>query len=187
MRGGFDLDQALATAERALASNPFLLLLARKPQPDTGDHVLAHPLRRAILDAIDQRPGLTMGELRKRVRLGWGNGYHHLRKLERAGLIRKERRGRRLVLTPKGVEMDAAEVEARAFLKADAAAAICADVHRHPGTDVASIVARTGLTERSVYYYVKRLTELGLLVSRSRTRQFALHATGLWEKARGAD
>jgi predicted transcriptional regulator len=182
MRGGFDAERALAIARQAFSSTSFLVLLARTPQPDTGEHVLAHPLRRAILDAANRKPGLTMGELRELVPLGWGNGYHHLRKLERAGLIKKERQGRRLVITPISAAMDAAEVKARAYLKAEAAAAICADVLAHPGADVAAIADRTGLTGRSIYYHVKSLTVLGLVVSRSRTRQFALHATPLYER-----
>src|SRR5438067_13789875 len=107
MRGGFDFKRYLALARQALSSGPFLVLLARKRQPDTGSHVLAHPLRRAILDVVKaSRVGMTMGELRQVVRLGWGNAYHHLHKLERAGLIRMQRIGRRLVITAAGVTLD---------------------------------------------------------------------------------
>src|SRR5438874_13460253 len=122
----------------------------------------------------------AMPGLRGLVRLGWGNGYHHLRKLERAGLIRKERLGRRLVITPTSAAMDAAEAKARAYVKADAAAAICAGVHRHPGANIVGIAERTGLSERSVYYHVKPLAALGLIASRS--RQFALHTEPLYER-----
>lgn len=178
-----DVERILALARQACA--PVLFLLARPRQPPTGEHILGLPVRRKMFEVIRQKPGLTLGELRERVRLGWGNGYHHLKKLERAGLIRTTRIGRRLVITPVNGEMDEREAKARAHLKGQAAAAICGDISRHPGTDAASIAARTGQTVRSVYYHVKPLTALGLVVSRSRTRQFALHTTPLYERIVG--
>lgn len=183
MRGGFDPGRCYALACHAVSSSSFLLLLARKRQPDTGDHILAHPLRRAILDTVEaSRVGVTMGELREVVRLGWGNGYHHLGKLERAGLIQKQRIGRRLVIATERAPLDEEERKARAYLRSEAASTICADIHTHPGAEVSEVVARTGLTECSVYYRLKPLGALGLVVSRSRTRQFALHTTALYEK-----
>lgn len=153
----------------------FTVFLARTRQPDSGEHVLGHPTRRAMYEDILARPGVTLGDLRKRVHLGWGNAYHHLRKLERAGLVRSERLGRRLVVSPSGREYDRQRAVAVAYLKGAAAFAICLDIMEHAGTSVVAIAERQRLSVRSVYYHVERLAQLGLVASRSSTRQFALH------------
>lgn len=172
-------------AQLILGTGPTLILLARTRFPDTGDHVLSHPLRQKIMAALEARPFMTMSEIRASAGLGWGNGYHHLKTLERAGLIRRERIGRRLLIRATSTVIDEAEAKARAYLKSVPAAAICADIAAHPGTDVAGIAERTKITERSIYYRVRKLSELGLTVSRSRSRQFALYALPLYEKIAG--
>jgi predicted transcriptional regulator len=164
-----------------------VVLLARSPEPAHGNHVLDHPIRRGMMETISSRPGVTLGELRKLFPLGWGASYHHLGVLVRAGLIRTERIGRRLVVTPVGALMDLKESRARAYLRNEIAARICADVFRHPGADVAGIAMRTGQTERAVYYHVRALIGLGLVASRSRARQFALHAKPLYVRIASQD
>lgn len=123
-----------------------------------------------------------MGELRAQVELGWGNAYHHLRKLERAGLIRTRRIGRRFVIVPRSGVVDEMEVHARAILRGGTALRVCSDIANHPGTDVTHIATRLDETTRAVYYHVGRLTGCGLVVSKSPARQFALHVTPLFER-----
>ncbi|MEA3199581.1 MAG: Helix-turn-helix domain [Thermoplasmata archaeon] len=164
-----------------------IFLLARKPWPDKGEHVLAHPLRRAILRVVTHQPGVTLGELLRLVPMGWGNAYHHLGMLERAGLVKRVRVGRRVVVVSQAATMDEMEARARAYLHGSTAAAVCRDVFLHPGTSVVDVASRTGHTVRTVYYHVRLATSVGLLVSRSPTRQFALHALPLYARIAGAD
>lgn len=157
-----------------------LVLLGRTPQPVTGEHILASPVRRAILEAVARSPGITLGELRAGVKLGWGNAYHHLLRLERARLIRTQRVGRRLVIFP--ADFDARAAAVRAVLRGAASRAIADDIAAHPGTDVTDVATRTGLSRRAVYYHVQQLTTLGVVTSRSGARQFALHVTSLYDR-----
>lgn len=160
-------------------SAPLVVLLARARQPDTGAHILGSPIRREILAAVLERPGLTLGELRSKVRLGWGNAYHHLAKLQRAGLVQMERYGRRLVVFPAAEPLDAMAAPALAILRGQTARAICDDIARHAPTDVSSIATRTGRSPRAVYYHVRQLIAVGLVESRSLVRQFSLYPSAL--------
>lgn len=149
-----------------------ILLLAGLPQRATGPHVLGSPVRANIMRALDQTGGLTLGELRERFALGWGQSYHHIRKLERAGLITSQRFGRRRIILPRRAynSFDAA----RAYLRGATAHAIFTDIESNPGTHVKAIAQRTGLTPRAVYYHVSELIDLGALETRSRSWNFAL-------------
>lgn len=180
---GVDAEQIAAFTRSVMASAPFLILLARTPQPSRGEHVLGSPTRRAILDLVDEDPGRTLGEIRSRLAIGWGNCYHHVFKLERAGLVKTSRIGRRLLILPAGPDPDNAIARARAMLMGTTARSVCDDIAAHPGTEVSDITRRTSLSKRAVYYHVRQLQACGLVVSRSPTRQFALHVTSLFERA----
>lgn len=61
---------------------------------------LAHPARRQILLTLHFRGGAaTAGEVAARFEHRWPTTTRHLRVLERAGLLRQERRGRTRVYT----------------------------------------------------------------------------------------
>ena len=60
---------------------------------------LAHPARRQILLTIHFRGSATAGEIAGRFAHKWPTTTRHLRVLERAGLVRQERRGRTRVYT----------------------------------------------------------------------------------------
>ncbi len=59
---------------------------------------LSNPLRRQILSVIIERPGLSIRQLSKIIGIGVGSLAGHITILERVGLIREVRRGRRLEL-----------------------------------------------------------------------------------------
>ena len=77
-----------------------------RPRPDPAarlaalDEVvtaLAHPARRQMLLTIHLRGEMSAGEVAARFSHAWPTTTRHLRVLERAGLVRFERRGRRRV------------------------------------------------------------------------------------------
>ena len=77
--------------------------MARKPDPrerleerQAVFAALAHPARRQILLAIHFYGGsMTAGEIAGRFACAWPTTTRHLRVLERAGLVRHEKTGRR--------------------------------------------------------------------------------------------
>ena len=58
---------------------------------------LAHPARRQMLLTLHLRGEMTAGEIAGRFAHAWPTTTRHLRVLERAGLVRFERQGRRRV------------------------------------------------------------------------------------------
>lgn len=60
--------------------------------PDASE--ASQPTRAAILGVVRARRGLHKSELARLVGIGWGNCGHHLRVLEREGLVDLEGRGR---------------------------------------------------------------------------------------------
>jgi DNA-binding transcriptional ArsR family regulator len=58
---------------------------------------LAHPARRQMLLTVHLRGEMTAGEIAGRFAHAWPTTTRHLRVLERAGLVRFERQGRRRV------------------------------------------------------------------------------------------
>jgi DNA-binding transcriptional ArsR family regulator len=66
---------------------------------DAVVQALAHPARRQILLTIHFRGSATAGEIAGRFAHKWPTTTRHLRVLERAGLVRQERRGRTRVYT----------------------------------------------------------------------------------------
>ena len=69
---------------------------------------LADPTRRTILERLS-RGEATPGELAKPLRISWPAVTKHLRVLERAGLLRRRRDGRKHLLTFKPEAMKQAE------------------------------------------------------------------------------
>lgn len=68
---------------------------------------LGHPTRRRILDILRHEPGIAVGELAERFRVGRIAVMHHLRQLEDAALVvsRKEGRVRRLYHNPVPIQL----------------------------------------------------------------------------------
>lgn len=129
---------------------------------DDDSRALRSATARRILDAVDRRPGSTLSELRRATGLGWGTIYHHLARLQRAGLVTLEKQGRLRRAFPRG-KGEVPPHHHHGRTRRRVAAAILAS---GPVT-VEDLVAATGLSRRVVYHHAKRLIEAGL-VERSR-------------------
>lgn len=66
--------------------------------------LMRHPAAQKALDAIAARPGLTQQELAERLEMTPAGALWHARRLEEAGLIRRERAGRYVVYHPVAAE-----------------------------------------------------------------------------------
>ncbi len=64
----------------------------------TISDALSNPLRRIIVNLLLERPGMSMRQLARVLRMGAGNLAGHLLILERVGLVREERDGNRIRL-----------------------------------------------------------------------------------------
>jgi len=59
------------------------------------DDLLAQPTRRRIFDVVSKHPGASGRDVQRLAGLAWGETAYHLEQLTDAGLLRRERGGRR--------------------------------------------------------------------------------------------
>lgn len=145
--------------------------------PFARARLLSSPIRRAILEIVTSRPGLTVGELLALLDVGWGTLHHHLDRLEAVGLLRTVQAGRRRLVLP-GDAPRAAPV-ARALLAGATCRRVAEAVAREPGLCIQDLIGRVEDSPRAVYHHVKRLLDAGLLQSERPGRYTSLHPTPL--------
>jgi predicted transcriptional regulator len=124
------------------------------------------PQRAELLTIIQAAPGLTLSQLRERASFGWGSVYHHVGLLTRAGLIRTETSGRRLLVYPRDA-LDQVSPEASAAMtlegaRADSARQVARALLEAGPMSSAEIAHRTGLPYYTVYRTMTHLLSLGL-------------------------
>lgn len=138
-----------------------------------------------MLEIIEANPGIPLAALRAQLELGWGTTYHHLAKLERAGLVRALGVGRRRVVVSSSCDISDAEMRARGLLHGPTARRVAELVAGRPRTRILDISAALGESDRVIYYHVGQLLKAGLLTSGSQTRHFDLRPTPLLERLLG--
>lgn len=113
---------------------------------------------------IAARPeGTPVTELRIAANMSWSAFHYHLAVLERAGHVKTLRVGRlNFVCTA-----DATPDGNAAYLRSPQAKRIALTIVESPGTSVREVAGRTGIPSRTVYYHVRRMRRVGLLVAGS--------------------
>jgi DNA-binding transcriptional ArsR family regulator len=131
------------------------------------DQLTAHPARRAALDVIHANPGATIQDIQAALGLAWGTTVHHLRRLDRAGLIAVRRDGARRGHWPLG------QAPPRDGLSS-ADRAVAALVKSSPGLTQRDIARLAGVGAPAACKRLARLEEAGLVspVREGRTRLY---------------
>lgn len=136
-----------------------------------GLDLARHPKRAALLAAIHAHPAATTAELVRATKMNKGTALHHLRALERGGLVRSRRMGRDRAWTDAGARL---EPDAEA-LHAPARRAIVALARERPGLTQAALARELGLARATMHHHVRALADAGVLDIRRkgwRTRCF---------------
>jgi predicted transcriptional regulator len=147
------------------------LLLGRRPLGP--ERVLENPVRQHLLATIREMPGRSLVELRRAAGLGWGNLYHHLRRLQEAGLVETTQAGRTCLVFAKGAQSTRL-LQRAALLRGATARWIAAYVLAHPGCNFKDVLAAAPVEQRTAYYHVQRLQEAELIRAGSKSRYFDL-------------
>jgi predicted transcriptional regulator len=164
---------AAVTGSLVLVAIPLVGRLAGQEQ----ERLLQSALRRQIVELVRENPGIPIGELRKRLPVGWGTLYHHLIKLERSGLLRAAVSGRRRLLYPGDAGPLGNDPDARSILRGRTAQRLARAIVARPGRSVADIVDEMAESPRVIYYHLKRMLDAGLVTSSSETRYCSLTPT----------
>lgn len=161
----------------------------------TRNNLLAHPFRRALLDAIRDRPGSAFLDLFAQFKpdptfgpaLGFGNLAHHLHKMERAGMLTSRRSGRHRRYYQNGGPQGG-ETTALAVLQAQPARDVLDLLLAAPGSSQMALwLQRRALrpcSRQSVGYQLRRLELFELVISTRRAHCKAYFATELAARLR---
>ncbi|MEK6976424.1 MAG: winged helix-turn-helix transcriptional regulator [Candidatus Thermoplasmatota archaeon] len=140
------------TLLRAFGVAPLLPFFSRIED----DQLTAHPARRAALEVIQANPGATIQDIQAALGLAWGTTVHHLRRLDRAGLIAVRRDGGRRGHWPLG------QAPPRDGLSS-ADRAVAALVKSAPGLTQRDIARMVGVGAPAACKRLTRLEEVGLV------------------------
>jgi predicted transcriptional regulator len=167
----FDAEATGLVARAASAAASYCLLLGRRPLGP--ERALESPVRQRLYASILAAPGRSLVEVRRAMGIGWGNLYHHLGRLQAAGLVEATQAGRHCLVFPKGSQ--AAQLHQRAALLRGATARwVASYVLAHPGCDFKDVLAEAPVEQRTAYYHVRRLQDAKLIRAGSQSRYFDL-------------
>jgi len=123
--------------------------------------VLDLPVRRRIYDFVGEHPGSSARTVQRGVGLGWGETAYHLDQLLRAGLLHRERGGRRDYYFP----ADMPPVDRQLLLSMQSAVerALLVELARFPGLTFRDLVARLGVGKSTAAFHLKFLVALGVV------------------------
>ncbi len=124
--------------------------------------LLEHPSRRAMHDLIQAEPGIDPPTVASRLGFAWSTANHHLRILERGGIVSKVRDGRHMRLFP-AVGIAPKERSALAVLRNESTRRVLELVQASPGVDRRALAKRLGVTPPAVAWHLARLERVGLV------------------------
>lgn len=151
------LAKLLPWARRGITSA--LALFSRLERAD----VLKNPVRACLHGRIQQEPGIHLQALVADTDLARGTVVHHLRYLERHGVVRSKTVGRSRHFFVNGGGHDPQQKEAYVLLRNQRNQEVMAFLEQHPGADRNTIGAAMGMSWNLTAWYLKRLSEAGLV------------------------
>ncbi len=138
------------------------------------DDVLAQKRRRAIVDCIQQDPGLNATEVHERVGGGWSTVIYHLSVLKKRGAIMSLPDGRHRRFFPAtGLSEERGAIAA---LRNDRTRVVHEAIREHPGIGRQALAKTFGMSVPGVLWHVDRLTRGGLVEATPAGRKFVYHA-----------
>lgn len=117
--------------------------------------------RRAVLEAIATTPGITKKRLGEALGVQWNTIYHHVRVLERAGLVVVDDRGWSHELFP--VSTPAAHRRWLRALADERTGRVLESVVAQPGVGVYALSDDLGLSRKAIRTQLSRLIDDGLV------------------------
>lgn len=117
--------------------------------------LLAQPTRRRIFDVVSKNPGASAREVQRLAGLGWGETAYHLEQLTEAGVLRRERGGRRDFYFPASITWE----DRRLFqaLRSPAQRRLLLALSEAPGLNLAELRERLGLSLSTTSFHVRQL------------------------------
>ncbi len=127
------------------------------------DDVLSQPTRRRLYELVGSHPGSSAREIQRLSGLAWGETAYHLDQLIQAGLLRRERGGRRDYY----FQLDMTWEDRRVLLtlRSPMERKILVELVQSPGLTLTELRDRTQTSVSTVSSHLRRLLALGLVES----------------------
>lgn len=121
------------------------------------DELVAQPTRRRIFEVVREHPGASAREVQRIAGLGWGETAYHLGQLTTAGVLRRERGGRRDYYFLAATTWE----DRRLFraLRSPAQRALLLLLSEAPGLSLADLRDRTGFSLSTTSFHLRQLLE----------------------------
>lgn len=125
-----------------------------------------------IVAEIQLNPGLTAGELQKRLGIAGSTLSYHTHRLQKQRVIWSRTAGARRLFYPATTRREDEKVAAQALLRHKTARLVYETILANPGSSLQEVTDLTGLSNRVVYYQVHRLVKCGLVTNEARSDEF---------------
>jgi predicted transcriptional regulator len=125
------------------------------------DELLAQPTRRKIFEVVSKNPGSSARDVQRLARLGWGETAYHLEQLTEAGVIRRERGGRRdYYFAPAMTWEDRRLFQA---LRSPAQRRMLLVLSETPGLTLGELREKLGLSLSTTSFHVRQLLSYSII------------------------
>lgn len=121
------------------------------------DDLLAQPTRRKIHEVVAQHPGSSARDIQRRAQLGWGETAYHLDQLIAAGLLRRERGGRRDYYFPASMTWE--DRRLLQALRSPTQRRLLVVLGGAPGLTLGEMRERAGLSLSTTSFHLRQLLE----------------------------
>lgn len=119
------------------------------------------PTRRRIFDFVGEHPGSSARTVQRGVGLGWGETAYHLDQMLRAGLLHRERGGRRDYYFH--AAMLPIDRQLLLCMQSAVERAVLVELARFPGLTFRDLVARLGVGKSTAAFHLKFMVALGIV------------------------
>jgi predicted transcriptional regulator len=128
------------------------------------DVVLLNDLRRNIYNYILENPGVHLREIRRKFDISLSTAMWHLKILEKAGLIKSEKFGNKLIYYPTGMNKE--DLLIMLTLNNETAKRIINYIAKVGEAHIRKIVNDLAMNIETVRYHLRRLERAGVLLSK---------------------
>jgi predicted transcriptional regulator len=123
--------------------------------------VLDLPTRRRIFDFVHEHPGSSARTVQRGVGMGWGETAYHLHQMLGAGLLHRERGGRRDYYFP--ADMPVSDRQLLLSMQSASERALLVVLARSPGLMFRELVDQLDVGKSTVAFHLKFLVALGIV------------------------
>lgn len=133
--------------------------------------------RQRIYEFIESHPGMHFRAICRELGLAVGDLQYHLYALERQGMIKTVRRGLRNFMYPSGIFSDREE-KVLSVISQETPREIILNLIQKPDLSQMELAERLGLSQPTIVWHMRRLKQMGLIISNKKGTSVTYHVVG---------